>query len=158
MAGYEDSYLGQIRRLVGQKKVIVTAARAVVRDSEGRILFVRRRDNGQWGMPGGSQELGESILDCLKREVEEECGIAVLSATPIAIYSSLSIRTAYDDPYQVFLVEFLIDRWAGFLVTETDETVDARFFAQSEPPDDLPDHYREALGDLRTYHGDLILR
>ena len=40
----------------------------------------------------------------------------------------------------------------------TDETVDARFFALGDPPEELPDSYRDALDDLRMYHGDLILR
>ena len=30
MSDYEDSYLGQLRKLIGDKKVIITAARAVV--------------------------------------------------------------------------------------------------------------------------------
>ena len=99
MPGYEESYLGQIRKLVGDRKVIITAARAVVRDREGRVLFIRRRDNRKWAMPAGSQELDESITDCLRREVKEECGLEVISATPMAIYSCRSIVTAFGDPY-----------------------------------------------------------
>ena len=91
MPSYEESYLGQIRKLIGRRELIITGARAVIRDGEGRILFVRRRDNGLWGMPAGSQELGESILDCLRREVKEETGLHVISATPLAIYSRLSM-------------------------------------------------------------------
>ena len=127
MANYNESYLGQIRKLIGKRKLIITAARAVIRDREGRILFVRRRDNGLWGMPAGSQELDESILDCLKREVKEETGLNVITAIPMAIYSRLSIVTVYGDPYHLFQVQFLVDDWSGELVIETDETVDARF-------------------------------
>ena len=72
MPNYEESYLGQIRKLIGKQKLIITAARAVIRDREDRILFIPRRDNGLWGMPAGGQELDESIWDCLKREVKEE--------------------------------------------------------------------------------------
>ena len=158
MQTYEESYVGQIRRLAGKRKLIMTGARGVVRDPQGRILLIRRRDNGRWAMPAGSQELGESILDCLKREVKEETGLDVLSATPIAIYSNLSIVTAYGDPYQLLLVEFLVDEWSGSLVTETDETVDACFFHIDAPPKELADHYDEVLEDLRNYDGRLILK
>ena len=158
MPGYEESYLGQIRKLVGDRKVIITAARAVVRDREGRVLFIRRRDNRKWAMPAGSQELDESITDCLRREVKEESGLDVISATPMAIYSSRSIVTAYGDAYHVFQVQFLVDEWSGELVAETDETVDARFFALDEVPVDLSDLYEEVLEDLRRWDGSLILK
>ena len=158
MSDYEESYLGKIRQLIGREKVIVTAARAVIRDREGRTLFIRRRDNGLWAMPSGSQELDESILDCLAREVKEETGLDVLSATLMAIYSRLSIVTAYGDPYQVFQVQFLVDEWSGELVTETDETVDARFFESGEFPEEISEFYHEVLEDLQNYEGSVILK
>ncbi len=158
MPSYEESYLSQVRKLIDKQELIITAARAVIRDQEGRILFIRRRDNGLWAMPAGGQELGESILDCLKREVKEESGLDVILATPMAIYSQVSIVTASGDPYQLFLVQFLVDEWSGELVTETDETVDARFLDLDELPENIPDSYHEVLKDLQEYDGSLILK
>lgn len=158
MPSYEESYLSQVRKLIDKQELIITAARAVIRDQEGRILFIRRRDNGLWAMPAGGQELGESILDCLKREVKEESGLDVILATPMAIYSQVSIVTASGDPYQLFLVQFLIDEWSGELVTETNETVDARFLDLDELPENIPDSYHEVLKDLQEYDGSLILK
>ena len=157
MSSYEESYLGRTRKLIGKEKIIVTGARAVIRDQDNRILFIRRRDNGLWAMPAGSQELGESILDCLKREVREESGLNVISATPIAIYSNLSIVTAYGDPYQLFLVQFLVDEWSGELIAETDETIDARFFSPDELPGNIPDYYHKSLTDIQNYDGTFII-
>ncbi len=158
MPSYEESYLSQVRKLIDKQELIITAARAVIRDQEGRILFIRRRDNGLWAMPAGGQELGESILDCLKREVKEESGLDVILATPMAIYSQVSIVTVSGDPYQFFLVQFLVDEWSGELVTETDETVDARFLDLDELPENIPDSYHEVLKDLQEYDGSLILK
>ncbi len=70
---WEETYEGQLRKLAGPRQLILPAARAVILDSSGRALFVRRSDNGQWVMPAGSLEVNESIVDCLRREVREEC-------------------------------------------------------------------------------------
>lgn len=82
-------------------------------------------------MPVGSIELEESVFDCAKREVFEEAGLRVHSASPIAIYSEprFSFVTSYGDPYQMFTTVFVIDEWSGDLQRQTDETVNARFFA-----------------------------
>jgi 8-oxo-dGTP pyrophosphatase MutT (NUDIX family) len=154
----EKSYLDRMRELIGNRPLIVTAARAVIRDQEGRVLFIRRRDNGLWALPAGSQELGETIFDCLKREVKEETGLDVISATPMALYSYLPTVTAHGTPCQLFIVQFLVGAWAGELVTETDETLDARFFGLDEPPEEIQDLYHEVLEDLRQYKGGLILK
>ncbi len=37
----------------------------------------KRADNGFWGFVGGAMEPGESLKDCVKREVKEETGIEV---------------------------------------------------------------------------------
>jgi ADP-ribose pyrophosphatase YjhB (NUDIX family) len=156
---YEASYLGQLRQLVGKRKLFAITARAIVRDEAGRILLVRRSDNGAWVMPAGSIELGESILDCVKREVKEEAGLDVIAATPMAIYSDpkYSIITSYGDPYQLFSVVFVVEEWRGDLVTTTDETTDARFFSLDALPE-IPAIYQETLADLDNFQGLLIVK
>jgi len=158
MPGYEESYLGQIRKLVGDRKIIITAARAVIRDQVGRLLLIRRRDNGLWAMPAGSQELEESIYDCLIREVKEETGLDVITAVPMAIYSQQSVITTWGDPYQLFIIQFLVDEWSGELVRETSETIDAQFFGTDEIPSEISNMYHEVLEDLQNYNRSLILK
>lgn len=53
---------------------------AVIRDAAGRLLLVRRAHSpgaGQWSLPGGRVEPGESDEQALSREVGEETGLRV---------------------------------------------------------------------------------
>jgi len=110
-------------------------------------------------MPAGSLELGESIIECLKREVREESGLEVVTATLIAVYSGprFAFTNAYGGEHQMLSLIFRIDEWAGELATTTDETTDARFFAFDGRPV-LPPLYEETLRDLATYDGRVILK
>ncbi|TQK45183.1 ADP-ribose pyrophosphatase YjhB (NUDIX family) [Streptomyces sp. SLBN-118] len=54
----------------------VSVAGAVVRE-DGRLLAIRRADNGTWELPGGILELSESPEEGVNREVLEETGIHV---------------------------------------------------------------------------------
>lgn len=67
---------------------------AVLRDARGRILLARRtagRDlAGAWEFPGGKVEPGETALQALDRELQEELGIRVLAAEPL-----ISVPQAY---------------------------------------------------------------
>lgn len=157
---YEQSYLGQLRKMIGKTKVFVITARAIVQNPEGQILFVKRSDNGKWVMPAGSMELEESILDTCKREVFEESGLIVESATLISVYTDprYSFVTAYDDPYQPISFVFRIDSWSGEILKQTDETVDAQFFSLSDLPPGLSNVYQETLEDLKAFDGEVIIK
>lgn len=63
-----------------KKEHIVTSVVAVIIDDEDRVLLTKRSIppfQDMWVMPGGKINLGESILDALKREVHEEVGLEV---------------------------------------------------------------------------------
>jgi ADP-ribose pyrophosphatase YjhB (NUDIX family) len=67
---------------------------AVIFDRRRRLLLQQRSDGGQWGLPGGSVEIGESVTDAVAREVREETGLAVVPRRLIGVYS--------DPDYQIF--------------------------------------------------------
>lgn len=63
--------IGRDARLrIGCSAVIFDAARE-------RILLTRRTDNGQWCLPGGAMDAGESLEEACIREVWEETGLRV---------------------------------------------------------------------------------
>ena len=53
----------------------VEAAGGVVLDDEGRVVVVHRPRYGDWSLPKGKLDPGESFEDAALREVEEETGL-----------------------------------------------------------------------------------
>jgi ADP-ribose pyrophosphatase YjhB (NUDIX family) len=67
----------------------VSVAGAVVRE-DGRVLAIRRADNGTWEPPGGVLELSEAVEDGVRREVYEETGIKVTVERLTGVYKNVS--------------------------------------------------------------------
>ncbi|HEY9849444.1 MAG TPA: NUDIX hydrolase [Leptolyngbyaceae cyanobacterium] len=56
---------------------------------DGRIVFIRRRDTGQWGLPGGIVNWGEDIPTTVERELEEETGLQLVKIRRlVGVYSA----------------------------------------------------------------------
>jgi ADP-ribose pyrophosphatase YjhB (NUDIX family) len=76
---------------------IVPSTTAVVQDSDGRIVLVKRKDNDLWALPGGGMEPGESIEDTAVREVLEETGLVVGVSGLIGVYTNPRHVMEYSD-------------------------------------------------------------
>jgi 8-oxo-dGTP diphosphatase len=62
---------------------------AVARVPDGRLLLIRRADTGQWALPGGTLEWGETLRTTLPRELGEEAGVELLEAGELlGVYSA----------------------------------------------------------------------
>jgi 8-oxo-dGTP pyrophosphatase MutT (NUDIX family) len=66
---------------------LVPVAYAVVRDHRGWVLLVQRRDDGNWELPGGRIEVGETVAAAAIREVDEEAGITITPTGIAGVYS-----------------------------------------------------------------------
>lgn len=76
---------------------IVVAVTAFVQDEAGRVLLIRRTDSGRYSIPGGGQEIGETISRTVVREVKEETGIDVEVTGLIGVYTDPDHVVAYTD-------------------------------------------------------------
>jgi 8-oxo-dGTP diphosphatase len=56
---------------------------------DGRIVLIRRRDDGRWALPGGMVDWGEDIPTTVHRELQEETGLDVVKIRRlVGVYSS----------------------------------------------------------------------
>lgn len=76
---------------------LVPAVGAFVRDDAGALLLIKRRDSGRWALPGGAQEIGESVTAAVRREVAEETGLHVEITGIVGVYSDPHRIIVYPD-------------------------------------------------------------
>jgi ADP-ribose pyrophosphatase YjhB (NUDIX family) len=108
------------------------AVAGVAVDDAGRVLVVRRRDNGLWQAPGGVLELDETFHDGVVREVLEETGVTVAVDELTGVYKNI-VR-------HVVALVFRCHPVAGE-PTPTDESAEACWLT----PDDATDRMLPAF-------------
>jgi 8-oxo-dGTP diphosphatase len=109
----------------------------VIKDN--KVLLGKRKNSfrsGSYGCPGGTLELTESIEDCAKRELEEECGIKAISLKYMGVVRELQ------DGYNFIHFGFACTEWTGEIkVTEPDKCEGWNFYDKGELPNNiLPAH------------------
>ena len=76
---------------------LVPACGILAVDDLNRVLLQRRRDTGQWAIPMGKQEFGETPTQCAIRETLEETGVLTEITGLLGIYSDPGHIVAYSD-------------------------------------------------------------
>lgn len=124
---------------------IVVAVSVFVRDDCGRVLLIQRTDNGLWSLPGGGQEVGESVAQTAVRETREETGIETKVIGLVGVYSDPGHVIEYSDGEirQQFSLCFRAVPIDG-VPTPSDESADVRWVARDE------------LGDLDIHPSTLL--
>jgi 8-oxo-dGTP pyrophosphatase MutT (NUDIX family) len=95
---------------------LVPSVNAIVTDDEGRILLIQRTDNGNWSLPGGAMDLGETIRQATIRETVEETGIDIEVTGISGIYTDprhVLHYTSNDEVRQEFSIVFTARPLAG---------------------------------------------
>jgi ADP-ribose pyrophosphatase YjhB (NUDIX family) len=108
---------------------IVPSVNVVVEGDDGRILLICRTDNGNWALPGGAVDLGESV-----RETREETGVDCEITGLTGIYSNprhVLLYTSNGEVRQEFSI-VLTARPTGGEPTPSDESSQVRWVRLDE--------------------------
>ncbi|MBO9122434.1 MULTISPECIES: NUDIX domain-containing protein [unclassified Rhizobium] len=135
------SYLTDLRRLIGNRLILLPAVAAVIHDEAGRLLLQEKSSGEAWSLPAGAIEPGETPQEAITREVMEETGLAVTSTSILGVLGGHEFRYVYPNGDQVeYVVTLFKCRVGGGNGVWTDsETKSIRHFTRDDmPPLALP--------------------
>lgn len=127
-------YITRLREHVGHDLLLLPGASAVVRDDAGRILLMRRADNGQWSLPAGMIDPGEQPADAALREIFEETGV-VAEIERLAGVAMHAAHYPNGDRCEYLAVWFRCRAVGGEARADGEESLEVGWFA----PDELPE-------------------
>lgn len=106
----------EVRRILRTELGYITpkvGAEAAVFDSDGRILLVRRSDDGRWCLPCGWVEPNESPEEAAVREAREETGLIVRTTRLVDVFTR---KPAHGyGPHSAIAIVYLCDVVDGVL-------------------------------------------
>jgi 8-oxo-dGTP pyrophosphatase MutT (NUDIX family) len=147
---FAESYVGKLRSLVGNRRLLIPGARVVIERADGCILLQHRSDFSVWGLPGGNAEEGEDLTSVVVREALEETGLVIKNPKPFGFGSNPDYETVEfpnGDLCQFFVLMFYADEYQGLLEADREETLDLKWFQ----PDDLPKMLPNMQRSIRAY-------
>lgn len=111
----------------------IAAVGAVV-VGNGKVLLIRRGKPprpGQWSLPGGGQELGESYIEAAIREVREETGLAIEVLGLIDVVDSITRDESGRIRFHYLLAD-VVARPVGGTLQAGGDASEARWFSPEE--------------------------
>ncbi|MDB4880744.1 MAG: hydrolase [Gemmatimonadetes bacterium] len=134
-----------VETLTGAMKgrlILMPGVGALIRDEDGRELLERRSDGGDWGLPAGGVDPGETPAEAIRREVRGETGLEVRVAGVAGVvgvagvFGGAGFRHTYPDGREVeaFTVVFDCERTGGELHNTDGEVERLRYVAPDRQP------------------------
>jgi 8-oxo-dGTP diphosphatase len=111
---------------------LVGVGAVIVQDN--RVLLIRRGQApllGEWSLPGGVLECGETLRVATIREAQEETGLTVEAVEMLGIYERIIRADDNRVRYHYVLIDFLCRAVGGDLHAGSD-AADVRWFAREE--------------------------
>ena len=120
-------------RVAKEGKLRLGCSAVLLDKSRETVLLTLRSDNGQWCLPGGRIDPGESVTEGCEREIFEETGLQVRVIRLTGVYSNPNQLIIYPDGNKahVIVLTFEVEQTGGELGL-SNETTDARFFPVAE--------------------------
>ena len=150
----EMDYISELRKMVGSWPLILTSATALIFDENGRLLLLRRSDNGLWCPPGGMMEPGETLEETVRRETREETGIEIGYLKFLDVFSGPDLFYEYPNGDKVYnvIVAYLTNDFSGELNVDPHEGLEAGFFDLGELPSEITPPAVPIINRLKVTH------
>src|SRR5512138_489020 len=145
---------------LGKQGKLRLGCSAAIFDEQRRILLTRRADNGQWCLPGGGLESGESAAEACEREVFEETGLRVRVKRLVGVYSHPDQLVIYPDGNKAFIVALHFEaEVTGGELGLSDETTDFGYFTPEEVESlELIGRHRERIIDTLGNYPEALIK
>lgn len=91
-------------RVARDGKLRLGCSATIFDPSREKVLLTQRSDNGQWCLPGGAVDPGESVEEACAREVWEETGLRVKIIRLVGVYSDPNRLVIYQDGHKAQIV------------------------------------------------------
>lgn len=130
------SYVRELRSLVGHRPLIIAGAAVLIFNKQNGLLLQHRRDNRQWGLIGGSMEIGETLEETARREVIEETGLELDELNWFGLFSGKEL--IYEYPHGDVVVNvtavYTSRKFTGKLKADLKEGYEVQFFNLNKLP------------------------
>lgn len=140
---------------------------AIVVDGD-RVLLVKRKNpplQGRWSLPGGRVELGETLVEAVRREIREECCLDVSVGPLVEVVDRIHRDQAGTVEHHFVLADYLCHARAPETAAADSDAADLRWARQEELHDlGVADPTIEvirhgfALSERLSPHADALLR
>ncbi len=133
------NYISEMRKKVGKELVMTVGCGVLIESRDGKLLLQKRSDTGEWCVPGGALEPGETYVEAAAREIREEVGIEVSELELFGLYSGDDRMILYPNGDKVYSLSviFITKSYSGEISDTDSEVLEHRFFTRQEIPDEL---------------------
>lgn len=139
------SYISDLRKYIGHKPIMATAALGIIYDeSKELILFEKRSDTGEWCIPGGCLELGETGEQGLAREVKEETNLDIFNPEFFTVRPNMHMKYPNGDEVYYTDLVYIVKEFKGELKKDKEST-ELKWFNKDSLPDNITPNETEYI-------------
>jgi len=109
-----------------ERPIVGVAAVVIENDKVALVRRGRPPAYGEWSLPGGAVELGETVEEAVIREVSEEIGLEVEVLELVAILDRIFLDKEGQPQFHYVLLDFLCRKTGGTLLASSDAISCAR--------------------------------
>lgn len=97
----------------------------IISKSDGKWVFCKHKERDTYEVPGGHREVGESIIETAKRELQEETGAIRFEIKPVCVYSVIGKTRVNETGEESFglLCYAEISEFSGKLDSEMEKVI-----------------------------------